>query len=99
MLPEHRKREQQGNEVHDAEDAKTFLSSVWFQEREQQEDTDWIQNCRDDIKVANKQEHLIITVEKIRKKVQKMSNYKALGPKLWKAVKEEKERVQEEKEK
>ena len=73
-----REREQQGNKVLDAEDAKTFCSSVWFQETEKQEFTAWIQNWGDDIKVTNKQEHVTITVKKSRKLCKKCITGKPL---------------------
>ena len=64
--------QQQENEAPDQGDARRFWSDIWSKEVEHNKDAEWLEDFRHVMSDTQQQENIEITVEKVRKMVQKI---------------------------
>ena len=66
---------------HDKEGSIEFWSDIWSEEAKHNNDAEWLKNLREEVRIE-KQGDVVVTREKTQTIVNKMSNWKALGPDL-----------------
>ena len=64
--------QQQENEAPDQGEARRFWSDIWRKEVEHNKDAEWLEDFRHVMSDTQQQENIEITVEKVRKMVQKI---------------------------
>ena len=62
------------NEVPDANEARTFWSNIWSQEKQHNGQAQWIEDFKEECEEKEKQGNIEITEEKMMKIIRKMPN-------------------------
>ena len=70
----------QTNEILDAQETRMYWESIWSESKEHNREAEWLKNRHTTTDNNQEQPRIAISVEKLRKIVGKMPNWKAPGP-------------------
>ena len=68
------------NQTPDADEARTFWSSIWSADKEHDKSASWLGSIRESLSGVRRQENLVLRLDDVKAGIRKMANWKAPGP-------------------